>query len=148
MASRAAQGRIRTTHDDEADDQLGLFGQLSVVGQDWMRHARCKGMVSNLFFPDEGADATEARETCERCEVRQACLEYALDQGIAHGIWGGLDEHERVALGMMTPRCPNGHLMTEENTVNRRGTNSCITCERERTKRSRERRRGPQRAAS
>ena len=37
-------------------------------------------------------------QACARCPVRQPCLVYALDEKIAHGIWGGLTERERRVL--------------------------------------------------
>jgi hypothetical protein len=39
-----------------------------------------------------------ARQVCARCPVRQPCLEYALSNRIASGVWGGLTERERRPL--------------------------------------------------
>jgi WhiB family redox-sensing transcriptional regulator len=49
----------------------------------------------DLFFPERGASTREAKAVCRGCEVRDECLEYALDQGEKFGIWGGLSERER-----------------------------------------------------
>ena len=36
-----------------------------------------------------------ARRICAECPVKGACLEYALRNGIDHGVWGGTSERER-----------------------------------------------------
>lgn len=64
----------------------------------WRDKAACHGADSDVFFPERGESADPARQVCARCPVRQPCLVYALDEGIAHGIWGGLTERERRVL--------------------------------------------------
>jgi WhiB family redox-sensing transcriptional regulator len=61
----------------------------------WMDHANCAGCDPNLFFPERGASTKEAKAVCAACVVRETCLEYAMAQGIKHGIWGGRSERER-----------------------------------------------------
>lgn len=39
-----------------------------------------------------------ARGVCEGCPVRRSCLAHALATGEPDGLWGGLDESERVWL--------------------------------------------------
>jgi WhiB family redox-sensing transcriptional regulator len=51
-----------------------------------------------VFFPGRGEPAEPARQICAGCSVRQPCLEFALSQGITHGIWGGLTERDRRPL--------------------------------------------------
>jgi hypothetical protein len=51
-----------------------------------------------MFFPGRGESAEPARRVCAGCPVREPCLDYALGQGITHGIWGGLAERDRRAL--------------------------------------------------
>jgi WhiB family redox-sensing transcriptional regulator len=51
-----------------------------------------------LFFPPDGASAEPARLICAQCPAREPCLDYALRNGIVHGIWGGMTERERRAL--------------------------------------------------
>jgi WhiB family redox-sensing transcriptional regulator len=51
-----------------------------------------------LFFQVIGRhqDITvTAKRVCDSCHVREECLEYALSNGIADGIWGGLTKQER-----------------------------------------------------
>ena len=39
--------------------------------------------------------AEQARQVCQRCPAREPCLRWALDRGVAFGIWGGATEDER-----------------------------------------------------
>lgn len=36
-----------------------------------------------------------AKSLCEGCPVRERCLNYAIDQRLSHGVWGGLTGDER-----------------------------------------------------
>jgi WhiB family redox-sensing transcriptional regulator len=65
---------------------------------EWMDDAACHDVHPDLFFPERGDSTREAKETCASCPVRVECLEYALDLGITHGIWGGKSERERRSL--------------------------------------------------
>jgi WhiB family transcriptional regulator, redox-sensing transcriptional regulator len=66
--------------------------------QAWQVQANCMGVDPDLFFPERGASTREAKEVCRGCVVREACLEYALDNGEKFGIWGGMSERERRRL--------------------------------------------------
>ncbi len=68
----------------------------------WERDVACRVADSALFFgPDgEGLAEREAREAlaravCEECPVRTQCLDLALSTFVKHGIWGGMNLHER-----------------------------------------------------
>ena len=61
----------------------------------WQDRANCLGVDPDLFFPERGASTREAKEVCRGCEVREECLEYALQHGEKFGIWGGMSERER-----------------------------------------------------
>ena len=70
---------------------------------DWRQRAACRDQDPELFFPvseiGPGARQTDhAKAVCARCPVRTACLEYALDNGLDHGIFGGTTETERRTL--------------------------------------------------
>lgn len=79
---------------------------IQTISETWQLRAACRGPASTLFFPptaSERKEEREARETraksiCRECVVRRACLDYALDIREPHGIWGGLNEHERREL--------------------------------------------------
>jgi WhiB family redox-sensing transcriptional regulator len=64
----------------------------------WRELAACRGTDLEVFFPGRGESAGPARLVCAACPVRQACLDYAITNRIAYGIWGGLTERERRAL--------------------------------------------------
>src|SRR5690242_20748719 len=64
----------------------------------WRELAACGGTDLDVFFPERGESAGPARQVCAVCPVRQPCLEYALSNRIASGIWGGLSERERRPL--------------------------------------------------
>ncbi|HYH30491.1 MAG TPA: WhiB family transcriptional regulator [Pseudonocardia sp.] len=70
---------------------------------DWRQRAACRDEDPELFFPlsevGPGArQADRAKALCARCPVATQCLEYALGNGLDHGIFGGTTETERRAL--------------------------------------------------
>jgi WhiB family redox-sensing transcriptional regulator len=62
---------------------------------DWMARGLCANVPPSTFFPSDGVGVELARRICASCPVREACLEYALDSRIDHGVWGGCSERER-----------------------------------------------------
>jgi WhiB family redox-sensing transcriptional regulator len=67
---------------------------------EWMRHGSCAGSKTpDLWFPDysDWSTAAQAKAACQTCPVTAACLAYALEAGIRHGIWGGATPEERGA---------------------------------------------------
>ena len=77
----------------------------SADGWDWQRYGACRGRDSGQFFHPDGERGASrmrrevaAKEVCLSCPVRAECLEYALETGQRHGVWGGLSEHERRVL--------------------------------------------------
>jgi WhiB family redox-sensing transcriptional regulator len=67
----------------------------------WRDHARCRFTSPDLFFPIGSADhlavdmIRAAKAVCGGCEVRDACLQFALETNQESGIWGGTSEEER-----------------------------------------------------
>jgi WhiB family transcriptional regulator, redox-sensing transcriptional regulator len=61
----------------------------------WQERALCAQTDPEAFFPEKGGSTREAKRICMGCEVRNACLEYALAHDERFGIWGGLSERER-----------------------------------------------------
>jgi hypothetical protein len=56
----------------------------------------CNQADPEAFFPEKGDSNMEAKRVCwTSCEVRELCLEYALQRDERWGIWGGRSEHER-----------------------------------------------------
>lgn len=63
----------------------------------WMRSALCTEVNDpELFFDPEYKDA--AQTVCRLCRVSWECLEYAVDNRIQYGVWGGLTEEDRAGL--------------------------------------------------
>lgn len=63
----------------------------------WRKRAACRGIDVEIFFPetDDDVEVEAAKAVCERCPVRQACLEHALAHREREGVWGGATERER-----------------------------------------------------
>jgi WhiB family transcriptional regulator, redox-sensing transcriptional regulator len=64
-------------------------------GTSWMELARCRDVDPQVFFPSDGPGVEAARRYCAECLVRESCLEYALENHIQHGVWGGASERAR-----------------------------------------------------
>ena len=69
----------------------------------WRDIAACRHHDPELFFPIAAAgpaldQAEQAKQVCQRCPAREPCLRWALDRGVAFGIWGGATEDERRAM--------------------------------------------------
>jgi WhiB family transcriptional regulator, redox-sensing transcriptional regulator len=61
----------------------------------WMGAGNCRNYPPDMFFPSDGVGVDRARKICTGCPVVTDCLEYALEQRIEHGVWGGCSERER-----------------------------------------------------
>ena len=68
------------------------------TGTDWMDHGTCKEHPPSTFFPSDGVGVEVAKRICATCPVAAQCLEYALDNHIDHGVWGGTSERQRRRL--------------------------------------------------
>lgn len=83
-------------------------------GEAWRQLAACRGMDPALFYPENtsGPDKKtrnlyppEAKAACNRCPVRKACLDYAVNNGERFGLWGGKTPTERKKLRGTTIIC-------------------------------------------
>lgn len=70
----------------------------------WKQLGRCREADPEAFFPEKGASARQGKRVCESCEVRQICLQYALENDENYGTWGGTTPAERRELQMRDPR--------------------------------------------
>lgn len=61
----------------------------------WMADGNCANQPPSMFFPSDGVGVDVARRVCDGCPVLSECLEYALENRIDHGVWGGTSERER-----------------------------------------------------
>jgi WhiB family redox-sensing transcriptional regulator len=79
---------------------------LRSVDGTWQHLAACRGPESASFYPpaipetrpERDSRERRAKMICASCGVQAPCLAYALETREAHGIWGGLNEAERLAL--------------------------------------------------
>jgi len=65
------------------------------VNLSWRHSAACRGVDPEIFYPPSDEEAGVAKSICAQCNVRQACLEYALAHRERDGVWGGATERER-----------------------------------------------------
>ncbi|NQW33340.1 MAG: WhiB family transcriptional regulator, partial [Acidimicrobiaceae bacterium] len=52
----------------------------------------------DIFYPDSEENCEQALSICKTCEVRIACLNYALESREKQGVWGGASARERRKL--------------------------------------------------
>ncbi|PZH04254.1 WhiB family transcriptional regulator [Streptomyces sp. NTH33] len=71
---------------------------ISPADNAWQDRALCAQTGADFFFPEPGSSVREAKRICGMCEMRSACLEYALENDERFGVWGGLSEQERRTL--------------------------------------------------
>ena len=78
-------------------EDSGMDGGVAVSLADitWRMRGACHGLDPSIFFPDDDEQADVAKEICDECDVRVACLEYALAMRERDGVWGGATERER-----------------------------------------------------
>ena len=102
----AENGYRRGVPDDWFIDPvtLGVPGVRKVIVDDvdnqlaWQSDSLCAQTDPEAFFPEKGGSTRDAKKICTSCEVRNQCLEYALENDERFGIWGGLSERERRKL--------------------------------------------------
>ncbi|MFN2524911.1 MAG: WhiB family transcriptional regulator [Actinomycetota bacterium] len=82
-----------------------MTNTLLLTEAEWRQRAACLEYPAVIFFglddcetpAERRAREDRAKAICSGCNVRQECLEYALDTKEPYGIWGGLTEIERKA---------------------------------------------------
>ncbi|MCL2453687.1 MAG: WhiB family transcriptional regulator [Micrococcales bacterium] len=70
---------------------------------DWRHRASCLDEDPELFFPIGNTGPAlqqidQAKAVCQRCDVVETCLAWAIETGQDAGVWGGMSEDERRAL--------------------------------------------------
>jgi len=70
------------------------------ITRNYWEGALCAETDPELFFPLKGKflDAQSAIRICNKCELKQKCLEFALKDPELKGIWGGTSEPNRVKM--------------------------------------------------
>lgn len=69
----------------------------------WQEQALCAQTGSEFFFPEPGSSVREAKLICHACDMRAACLAYAIANDERFGVWGGLSEKEREEMRRARP---------------------------------------------
>jgi WhiB family redox-sensing transcriptional regulator len=89
---------------DRAGASHGNAPRLEVTtGADWRNVAACLHADPDLFFPISTTGPAlhqidEAKRICQACPARTPCLDWALENRVPSGIWGGATEEERTAI--------------------------------------------------
>ena len=63
----------------------------------WMDDAACSQVGGDAWFPEKSEAPTLAKRICMSCPVRASCADYAIENIIPWGVWGGLTPRERMA---------------------------------------------------
>lgn len=68
----------------------------------WKKRGSCTDLDPDIFFAQGrgnlGAIQTAKQICIDTCPVIDDCREYALDENIDHGVWGGLSTHQRAKI--------------------------------------------------
>ncbi|MEO8815151.1 MAG: WhiB family transcriptional regulator [Mycobacterium sp.] len=94
-------GRPHLSLVPDKPDAFGAFGNpesAPIIDEQWQDRALCAQTDPEAFFPEKGGSTRDAKKICQRCPVRNECLDYALGHDERFGIWGGLSERERRRL--------------------------------------------------
>lgn len=94
MASEVSENNRREKAVSELLDAWSLRSQKF----DWQNKANCKGS-GELFFFERGYSGNkihEAKKLCAKCRVKKDCLDFALENRMEFGIWGGKTPNERL----------------------------------------------------
>jgi WhiB family redox-sensing transcriptional regulator len=66
---------------------------------EFMAGGACRQIgVPDLWYTEKGGSTLPAKRVCYSCDVRPECLDYALENQEAHGVWGGKSPDERKAI--------------------------------------------------
>jgi WhiB family redox-sensing transcriptional regulator len=104
---RQVLGPLRTAHRNAPEAERAA-GPIAVIEDDgrqaWLDQAACRGHDPERFFPESGEQtkAAEAKAICASCQVRDQCLELAVNAAggldADHGVFGGTLPAERSQL--------------------------------------------------
>jgi WhiB family redox-sensing transcriptional regulator len=71
---------------------------MELYERNWIEDANCKDMDKSVFFPSSNTELKQAKQVCSTCPVSAECLQYATDNDLNFGVWGGLGESDRRRL--------------------------------------------------
>ncbi len=114
---------------DATPERFDLAALLAAFRPAWMDEARCTTAADpDAFFPTTGDRATQAKALCASCPVSETCLDYALTNGIGHGVWGGLNETERAKLRKAERTRIDHGTVSGYSAHRKRGEAACTDC--------------------
>lgn len=68
----------------------------------WFGSAACRGTETDMYVeanvPYENPELLAALRICGQCGVKRDCLEFAIENREAYGVWGGTTEYQRRQL--------------------------------------------------
>ena len=109
--------------------------------EQWEAKAACRGENPEWWLPADDETRAAARAICNRCPVKERCLEANGD--MEYGVIGGLTATQRKRRQALPAECKHGHEFTPENThITPEGWRACRECQRERSRRAYERAQG------
>lgn len=71
---------------------------MTTTDESYMKFAKCKSLDTNLFFADDVIGTNKAIAFCQTCPVKVPCGQYAMDNNIIYGVWGGLSIRARAKI--------------------------------------------------
>lgn len=90
LHKRAKNARCRPCHELHSEE-------LKMPGE-WINYAACRNEDPEIFFSELDGQFTDAVRVCDTCPVTSQCLNYAIDNGEKHGVFGGLTPAQRLQL--------------------------------------------------
>ena len=81
----------------------------------WRSEANCRNSDPDMFFPEskDRRYAEEALAVCYGCEVKEDCLDHAIENDEKYGIWGGMTPEARKKLSRRSTNAQTRHRIHE-----------------------------------
>lgn len=70
------------------------YMEIDKLPENIVKKRLCKNAPLDWFYPDKGSFPIGKR-ICVKCEVSDECLQFALENEIRFGVWGGLTDFQR-----------------------------------------------------
>ena len=81
--------------------QSDAFVQSITRRPEWHARASCRGMGTEIFYPERGQSTDAATKVCVTCPVRPDCLAFGIVNSPQIGIWGGASGRTRRSVATM-----------------------------------------------
>lgn len=69
---------------------MNVYTDNHLPAEPWRESAACLEVPGDLFFPEKGEDANDARKICHTCPVIAECYVAAQEMKPQFGIWAGM----------------------------------------------------------